>query len=203
MLEAVRFVTGRHNKPAAAIRKDKAIREQPAVLIISCQQTMRHLIDRVCRYARAKTVMVASGHEARALAAQEDLRAFSLVVMDTTDSVQDAPYPTQMACQLVQEWTAASPLLPFVCIVPASQQHALLRIRADILRCVTIPVALPTLVEVIESSLPRPAQRARGSLAAPFDPEEMSDSGPRYDKAHGVYQMVPVYTPRPRRRKRW
>ena len=155
------------------------------VLIISCRQTMRHLIGQVCRYAGAKAVTVASGHEARALAAREGLCAFSLVVIDTTAPAQDAPCLTRMARQLLQEWTAASPLLPFVCIVPASQQHALLRIRADILRFVTIPVALPALVEVIASSLPRADHRARG-LSAPFDPEETFDSEHLNGKIYSV-----------------
>jgi DNA-binding NtrC family response regulator len=178
--------------PASARRKEEAIQEQPVVLIISYQQTMRHLISQVCRYTGAQTVTVASEHEARTLAAREGLRAFSLVVMDTTAPAQDASWLTRMACQLLQEWTAASPLLPFVCIVPASQQHALLRIRADILRFVTIPVALPALVEVIESSLPRTTQRAR-DVSAPFDSEETSDHGHLYGQIHSVYQMVSAY----------
>lgn len=117
---------------------------------------------------------VCSRREAHALAAREDLHAFSLVVMDIRDPAQNAACSTRMACQLLQEWTTALPLLPFVCIVPVSQQHAFLKIRADILRVVTIPVVPPTLVEAIASSLPRRAQRSKG-FSARFDSEELSD----------------------------
>lgn len=182
-------MTVRRGIPANARQKEAAIREQPIVLIISCQSTMRHLIERVCRCAGAKTVTVATGHEAHALAAREDLRAFSLVVMDITEPTQDAPCPTRMAGQLLQEWTAASPLLPFVCIVPVSQQHALLKIRADILRVVTLPVVLPALAEAIASSLPRRVQRARG-FSVPVELEEMSDNRRFYGQIQSFRQMV-------------
>jgi hypothetical protein len=149
---------------------------------------MRHLVKRVCRDAGAKPLTVVSGHEAHVLAAREGLHALALVVMALTAPTQDASCPTRMACQLLQEWTAASPLLPFVCIVPASQQYALLRIRADILRVVTTPVALPTLIKVIASSLPR----ASDSSAA-HDPEAMSERGHLNGQSHSVHPLGRAY----------
>lgn len=122
--------------PRRAADHKARLRERPAVLIISHQPTIRHRIERVCGYVRGKTVAAASWHDAHAIAAQENLRAFSLVVIDTADPAQEALYPTRMACRLLQAWTAASPLLPFLCLGPASQKHALLRIRADIVRFV-------------------------------------------------------------------
>lgn len=169
--------------------KEAAIREQPTVLIISNQQIMQHLINRVCTDAGAKCITVASGHEAHALAAREDLRALALVVMALAAPNQDASRPTRAACQLLQEWTTASPLLPFVCIVPASQQYAFLRIRADILRVINIPVALPTLIKIIASSLPRTSARARGRSAI-RDPETIANRGRFYGQSHGIHPMV-------------
>lgn len=173
---------------ASARQKEAAIREEPTVLILSNQQTMCHLVKRVCREAGAKSMTVVSGHEARAFAARDGLHGLSLVVMALTAPNQDASCTARMACQLLQEWTAASPLLPFVCIVPASQQSALLRIRADILRVVTIPVALPILTKVIVSSLPRTSLRASGGSAA-RDPEDMPQRAHRNGKSHGVHPV--------------
>jgi CheY-like chemotaxis protein len=150
---------------------------------------MRHLINRVCRDAGATCITVASGHEAHALAARDDLRALALVVIALTAPNQDASRPTRAACQLLQEWTTASPLLPFVCIVPASQQYAFLRIRADILRVVSIPVALPTLITIIASSLPCTSPRARGRSAI-RDPETIANRDRSYGKSHGNHPLV-------------
>ena len=143
---------------------------------------------------------VGSRREAYTLAAREDLHAFSLVIMDIKDPAQNAACSTRMACQLLQEWTTAWPLLPFVCIVPASQQHAFLKIRADILRFVTMPVVLPALVEAIAASLPRHTQRVRG-FSTPFDLEEMSDRRHLCGQIHNVRRMasspIPVDTVTP------
>jgi CheY-like chemotaxis protein len=139
--------------------------QQPSVLIISHRRTMRHLIEQGCRPAGAKTVMATSGQEGCAIAAARGLHDFALVVIDTADPGQNTLYPSRMACQLLQEWTAAAPLLPFVFVGPESQKRALRRIRADIVCFVTPPFNLRTVRQAIESCLPRPAWQARGFSA--------------------------------------
>jgi CheY-like chemotaxis protein len=43
--------------------------QQPAVLMVSHQRTMRHLIEQVCRQAGAQTVAATSGQKGSAIAA--------------------------------------------------------------------------------------------------------------------------------------
>lgn len=149
------------------------MQKQPSVLIISHQRAMRHLTERVCRRIGATTVTATSGQEASAIVAARGLHDWALVVIDTVASGQDKLSQPRMARQLLQEWTAASPLLPFVFIGPVVQKHALLRIRADIVRFVATPFGLHGLIEAIESCLPRTTPRVQ-NFSAPFYQEGTS-----------------------------
>ena len=113
--------------------------QQPSVLIISHQRTMRYFIEQGCRQVGTKTVTAKSGQEGSAIAAERGLHDFALVVIDTADPGQNTLCLSRMAGQLLQEWTAASPSLPFVFVGPESQKPALRRIRADIVCFVTPP----------------------------------------------------------------
>jgi CheY-like chemotaxis protein len=141
--------------------------QQPSVLIISHQHTLRHLAEQVCQQAGATTVTATSGQEGSAIAAARGPRGFALVVMDTAEPSRENLSPPRMACQLLQEWTAASPSLPFVFVGPKSQKQALMRIRADSVRFVTPPFSRHTVRQAIESCLPSLAWRAKG-FSAPF-----------------------------------
>ena len=139
---------------------------QHLVLVISYQRAMRHLIERVCRHAGAKTLTATSGQEGRAVVAQRGLHDFALIVIETVEPGWKNRFQPRMARHLLQEWTAASPLLPFVFIGPGSQKHALLRIRADIVRYVPTPVGRSALREAITSCFPKHSPLARdGSVS--------------------------------------
>jgi hypothetical protein len=143
-------------------------------------------------------VTVATGHEARGPRTRDTRRLACFFAR------RDGPHGPSPECVLPHtdglpaligmDCRIAFTLLSFVCIVPASKQHAFLKIRTGILRFVTIPVVLPALVEAIASSLPRIVQRARG-FSAPVDPEEMSDSRRLYGQIHSVRQMVSTPIP--------
>ena len=130
---------------------------QPWVLMISHQHTMWQLTEQVCRQAGAETITAASGQAASAIAAERGLHDFALVVMDTAEAGRENLSQPRMARQLLPEWTAASPSLPFVFVGPRPHQQALQRIRADIVRFVTPPFSQHTVREAIESCLPSPA----------------------------------------------
>ena len=161
------------------------MQRQPLVLIISRQPAMQHLAEQVCRRAGGRTVTAASGPEATAIVAQRGLHDFALVVMDTADPGQSTLSSPRMARQLLREWTAASPILPFVFIGPPAHKHALLKIRADIVRFVTPPFGLHGLTKAVESCLPRPTQLARYFTDAFSNPGPSNDyyhHGPRYPR---------------------
>jgi DNA-binding NtrC family response regulator len=161
--------------------------QQSSVLIISHQRAMRHLAEQVCRQAGAKTVTATSGQEGSAIAAERGLHGFSLVVIDTADPGQNTPWQPRMACQLLQEWTAVSPSLPFVFVGPESQKQALRRIRADSVRFVTPPFNRHTVRQAIESCLPSSAWMARGFAARL--PNKGTSNG-RYYVLEGNYSAI-------------
>src|SRR5687768_2895019 len=88
-----------------------------------------------------------------------------------------------MAGPLLQEWTAASPSLPFVFVGPESQKPALRRIRADIVCFVTPPFNWHTVRQAIEACLPSLAWRTRG-FSAPFSNKGTSNGNYHYGPNH-------------------
>lgn len=136
------------------------------VLILSYRRAMQKLIEQLCQHAGSATVTMEPGQATDRLVAEWGLAAFALVVLET-----DAPWEPQghhphMARRLLREWTALAPTLPFVLVGMQVQKHALLMIRADIVRFVAKPFEPHELSEAIQTFLPVQTRRPHRAAAA-------------------------------------
>ena len=141
------------------------MQQPPAVLIVSYKHVMQTLISKICQHAGASTVIIEPVKATDRLVTERELAAFALVVLET-----DVPWEPQgrrpyMACRLLREWTALVPTLPFVLIGMQVQKHALLMIRADIVRFVAKPFKPNELEDAILAFLPEPSPEQNRSAA--------------------------------------
>lgn len=141
------------------------MRQPPSVLIVSYTRAMQQLTEQLCRRAGSETVTVEPGKAADGIVTERGLGTFTLVVLDTDVPWEPPGHHPRMARGLLREWTALAPTLPFVLVGTQAQKHALLMIRADIVRFVAKPFEPHELSDAIKTFLPLPSPR-RSSVTA-------------------------------------
>jgi hypothetical protein len=73
-----------------------------------------------------------------------------LVIIDTAALGEHEWDQKRVACCILEEWTTIHPTLPFLFLGTVLQKHAILLIRADIVRVLVKPLRLDELVDVVD-----------------------------------------------------
>lgn len=140
--------------------------QPPSVLIVSYKRAVQRLAEQICQCAGSEAVTVEPGKAADRIVSERGLAAFALVVLDADEPWEPLWHNPRMARQLLREWSALAPTLPFVLLGTPVQKHALLMIRADIVRFVAKPFEPCELEDAIKTFLPSPLPRRKSAMAA-------------------------------------
>lgn len=169
------------------------MQQPPAVLIVSYRRAMQKLIEQLCQRAGSVTVTMEPGNATDRLVAERGLAAFALVVLETDVPWEPHGHHPHMARHLLREWTALVPTLPFVLVGTRVQKHALLMIRADIVRFVAKPFEPHELSDAIQTFLPVQTRQPH-QVAATIPQLTLSPPSSRSP----AVAMHPNYAPSPR-----
>jgi len=154
---------------------------------------MQKLIEQLCQRIGSVTVTMEPGKATDRLVAEWGLAAFALVVLETDVPWEPHGHHPHMARRLLREWTALAPTLPFVLVGMQAQKHALLMIRADIVRFVAKPFEPHELGDAIQTFLP--VQTLRPNRAAADLPPIILPTPSNRSPAAALH---PNYAPFPR-----
>lgn len=126
------------------------MREPTHVLIITHDDVLRNLLEQVFLIRSIQIVIAATVNGAEAIASLWGWGAFGLIIVDTEALGEGELDQQHIACHVLEEWTTATPSLPFIFLGTLLQKHALHLIRADGVRILVRPFRLDELVEVID-----------------------------------------------------
>ena len=120
------------------------------VLIITHDETMRNLLEQIFMIRDVQVVIAATVQAAEASINLGGVGTFGLVLIDIAALGECESDQKNVACRILEDWTATNPTLPFLLLGTFLQKHAIHMIRADIVRALVKPFRLDELVDAID-----------------------------------------------------